>query len=95
MNGINDVIVLDSNAVIDLLNNKETLVTLGQQFPTAAACISVITQIEVLGYRRSKTVKLPDAVVAATAIVLNATLITRDSDLIKLKHDALRTWSIG
>jgi predicted nucleic acid-binding protein len=128
VNGNNEAIVLDSNAVIDILKNEDILFTLEQKFPQAAFCISVITQIEILGYpgitpevekqildfladittvnlddsiveaavaiRRLKTIKLPDAIIAATALALGATLITRDSDLLKLQYDSLHTVNI-
>jgi predicted nucleic acid-binding protein len=94
---------------------------LEERFPEAAVCISVITQIEVLGFpnitpeeekqivdflsaitvvnidnaiiagavairrNKDKKIKLPDAIVAATALALDATLITRDDDLLKLQ----------
>jgi predicted nucleic acid-binding protein len=128
MSGNNETVMLDSNAVIDILKNEAAFTALEQKFPEAAFCISVITQIEVLGYpaitpeaeqqildflkditivnlddliveaaiaiRRLKTVKLPDAIIAATALALGATLVTRDSDLLKLRHDSLQTDSI-
>jgi predicted nucleic acid-binding protein len=124
MNGNNETVVLDSNAVIDLLKNEAVFGALEQKFPRAAFCISVITQIEILGYpsitpeaeqqildflkditivnvdnlivetavaiRRLKTVKLPDAIIAATALALGAILVTRDSGLLKLRHNLLQ-----
>jgi predicted nucleic acid-binding protein len=42
--------------------------------------------------RRSKLgIKLPDAVIAATAIVMDATLVTNDDDLLGLNFPGLRT----
>jgi predicted nucleic acid-binding protein len=40
--------------------------------------------------RRKKLVKLPDAVIAATAIDFDATLITRDTDLLDFAYPGLR-----
>jgi predicted nucleic acid-binding protein len=128
VNGNNRAVVLDSNAVIDILKDREKFLLLDQKFPEAAFCISVITQIEILGYpsitpetenqildflkditivnlddiiveaaiaiRRTKMVKLPDAIIAATALALKASLVTRDSDLIKLQNDSLQTTGI-
>ncbi|GMO17241.1 MAG: hypothetical protein Pg6A_03520 [Termitinemataceae bacterium] len=128
MNGI-EAVILDTNAVIEMLNNKFTAVVFEKYFSNTAVCISVITQIELLGYpdisddeeikiknflsdisiiniddiiieiaisikrNKHKKIKLPDAIVAATAIALNAALITKDNDLLKLKYDKLRTWT--
>ncbi|MDR2477315.1 MAG: type II toxin-antitoxin system VapC family toxin, partial [Treponema sp.] len=117
MNG--KTLVLDTNAVIKLLDNEECSRFLDDHFPNNVRCISVITQIELLAYpditqeadklirfflsdipiiaiegdiaeaaiqiRRSKPhIKLPDAVIAATAIDFNAILITNDADLLRL-----------
>jgi predicted nucleic acid-binding protein len=40
--------------------------------------------------RRRKLVKLPDAVIAATAIDFDAILITCDTDLLDFPHPGLR-----
>jgi predicted nucleic acid-binding protein len=124
VNGNDKVIVLDSNAVIDLLKSAVALAKLEQRFPHAVFCVSVITVIEVLGFpkitseleaqilafftdvtiigvtddiakiaidiRRRKLVKLPDAVIAATAIDFDAILITRDTDLLDFPYPGLR-----
>jgi predicted nucleic acid-binding protein len=124
VNGNDEVIVLDSNAVIDLLKSAAALALLEQRFPGAVFCVSIITFIEVLGFpkitpemeaqilaffadvtiigvpddivkiaidiRRRKLVKLPDAVIAATAIDFGATLITRDTDLLDFPYPGLR-----
>jgi predicted nucleic acid-binding protein len=44
--------------------------------------------------RRSKSVKLPDAITAATAIVEHAVLLTSDPHLLTLKWPGLRTFNI-
>jgi predicted nucleic acid-binding protein len=126
-----NAIVLDSNAVIELLNDEANSLALEEQFPDAAVCISVITQIEVLGFpnitpgeekqivdflsditvvnidnaiiagavairrNKNKKIKLPDAIVAATALALGATLITRDDDLLKLQLDSFSASTMG
>ncbi|GMO62360.1 MAG: hypothetical protein Ta2A_08920 [Treponemataceae bacterium] len=134
MNGRSEhTFVLDSNFVIDFLNNKIA------EFPTcewteAQYFVSIITRMEILAApkstpedekdahtflsgvtvipltdevervaieirRRNATqkpkIKLPDAIIAATAIALDATLVTRDSDLLKLNFPGLSTLSIA
>jgi predicted nucleic acid-binding protein len=44
--------------------------------------------------RRIRAVKLPDAIIAATAIVLDALLLTDDPHLLKLRWPGLRVQSI-
>ena len=39
---------------------------------------------EVIALRRSRKLKLPDSIIAATAVVLDATLLTRDDQLLRL-----------
>ena len=46
-------------------------------------------------FRRKTNKKLPDSIIAATSIVSNATLITRDKDLLKLNFPELHTLSIA
>ncbi|MDR2588754.1 MAG: type II toxin-antitoxin system VapC family toxin [Spirochaetales bacterium] len=128
MNG--KTLVLDTNAVIKLLDNEECSRFLDAHFPGNVRCVSIITQIELLAYpditreadtlirsfladipiitidgdiaetaiqiRRSKPlIKLPDAVIAATAIDFNAVLITSDVDLLRLRWQGLAAVSIG
>jgi len=122
-------LILDTNAVIKLLDDENNSLVLDAIFPGNTRIISVITQIELLGYpgiteeaedlilsflnnipiisidditvenavqiRRSKTsIKLPDAVIAATAVEFKATLVTNDDDLLKLSFPGLKTISI-
>jgi predicted nucleic acid-binding protein len=122
-------LLLDTNAVIKLLDDEENSRFLDNVFPDNVRSVSVITQIELLGYpditeeadelirsflddvpiisinieivetaiqiRRNKLgIKLPDAVIAATAIVLNAVLITNDDDLLKLSVPGLETLNV-
>jgi predicted nucleic acid-binding protein len=124
-----EILVLDTNAVIKILDNKEKSPLLDNAFPDSERVVSVITQIELLGYpditeeaeelirsflddipiisldisivetaiqiRRSKpSVKLPDAVIAATAIEFDAILVTNDNDLLNLSFPGLQTFSI-
>jgi predicted nucleic acid-binding protein len=44
--------------------------------------------------RRAASIKLPDCIVAATSIVLNALLLTDDTDLLGLSWEGLRTQRI-
>ena len=50
---------------------------------------------EVITLRRSTKHKLPDCIVAATAIVLNATLLSADVKLLRLERHGLKVKSIG
>ena len=105
--------LIDSNAVIDYLGNKFSVI--GLQFMNAVVdnvpTVSVITKIEVLGFsaplkhymlltsfmedatvidltppvvnqsielRKLYKIKLPDAIIAATSMVHDLTLITRN-----------------
>ena len=127
MNG--KTLLLDTNAVIMLLDNEKYSRFLDDHFPNNVRCIRVITQIELLSYpditqeadelirsfltdipiiaieggiieaaiqiRRSKPpIKLPDAVIAATAIDFDALLITNDVDLLKLMWPGLHAVKI-
>jgi predicted nucleic acid-binding protein len=49
------------------------------------------------GFRRNKNkkIKLPDAIVIATALALGATLITRDDDLLKLQFNSFSSSTMG
>jgi predicted nucleic acid-binding protein len=44
--------------------------------------------------RRSTTVKLPDSIIAATSIILNAILLTDDHHLLNLSWPGLQTQNI-
>ena len=44
--------------------------------------------------RRATSTKLPDCIIAATAILLNATLLTDDDDLLKLSWPGLQAVNI-
>lgn len=106
-------VVLDTNIVIYFLDGK-----LLNPLPTGDILVSVITEIELLGFhgltpesesailsllrlancigiddsvkeeairiRRSNRLRLADAIIAATAIVSNAILLTLDSNLLSL-----------
>jgi predicted nucleic acid-binding protein len=130
VNGCSDAVILDSNVVIDMLNDQSVSEALQARFPDSAVCVSVITQIEVLSYRAMTAeaeirireffediiiigvegfiveaaidirravpkVKLPDAIIAATAVALDAALVTRDNDLLKLVWPGLQTMDIS
>ena len=49
---------------------------------------------ETIALRRSVKLKLPDCIVAATAIVLDSVLLTADNELLRLDWHGLRTQSI-
>jgi len=49
---------------------------------------------EVIAFRRSTKHKLPDCIVAATAIILNAMLLTADSKLLHINWPGFKTKNI-
>ena len=49
---------------------------------------------ETIALRRSVKLKLPDCIVAATAIVLDSVLLTADKELLRLNWSGLKTQSI-
>jgi predicted nucleic acid-binding protein len=125
MSGIENL-VLDTNAAIKLLDDEEKSRFLDEAFPNNEKVVSLITQIELLGYpditeeadelirsflddiviilpdieiietaiqirRKRPTLKLPDAVIAASAIALDAVLVTNDNDILKFTFPGLKT----
>lgn len=111
--------LLDTNALVALLQGHEGLLTLTEQAQWLG--VSVINVLEFLGFdgltdadrdlfavflsrvaivdlvyensalmaliadiRKRKTVKLPDAIVAASAVLSQALLVTNDAQLLKL-----------
>jgi predicted nucleic acid-binding protein len=107
--------ILDTNVVIDTLNNDLDLLAFLDAFPDCEVFINPIVEIEVLSkpdmsgqeeatarvlldlfkraeidkptcdiavqIRRAKELRLPDALIAASAIILNATVLSNDSHL--------------
>jgi predicted nucleic acid-binding protein len=107
--------ILDTNVVIDTLNNDLDLLAFLDAFPDCEVYINPVVEIEVLAkpgmngqeetaarallglfkraeidkptcdmtveIRRAKELRLPDALIAASAIVLNATVLSNDSHL--------------
>ena len=47
---------------------------------------------ETIALSRSSQLKLPDAIIGATAIVYNARLVTRDPHFLKCKYEKLHVW---
>jgi len=126
MNGTN--VVLDTCAIIKLLDRKYDLNVLGVNVDESQFFTSVIARMELLSkrnmsndekrdivdflsdltvipldedieltaveIRQATSVKLPDCIVAATSIALNATLLTDDDLLLNLSWPGLRTQKI-
>jgi predicted nucleic acid-binding protein len=116
--------VLDSNRIIDLVDDREGAGALREKLKDAKRYASVISRIEALAspklspedeksirrflktlkiiplnrkvekgalmLRRTTGLKLPDAIIAATALSLSASVISRDNDLLKLNVPGLR-----
>ena len=57
---------------------------------TTVVPISADIEEAAIAIRKSTKIKLPDAIIAATAVVLNAVLLTGDSMLLKLAWPGLR-----
>jgi predicted nucleic acid-binding protein len=47
---------------------------------------------ETIKIRRNTNLKLPDAIIAATAIVIGAEVVTTDNDFLKCTYPMLRVW---
>jgi len=107
--------MLDTNVIIDTLNNNLDLLAFLQSFPGCEVYINPVVAIEVLAkadmseneeaaaralldsfkwaeidktvcdiavqIRRAKELRLPDALIAASAITLNAAVLSNDSHL--------------
>jgi predicted nucleic acid-binding protein len=135
MNGTNTEknksrIVLDTNAAIFLLTEKDMSKELQRQLNNATLYISVITKIELyakqglppaeiqkigdfiseisvspleepvvditIAIRQSNpNIKLPDAIIAATAVALKALLLTDDSRLLKLSFPGFSAQTVS
>jgi predicted nucleic acid-binding protein len=121
---MNGKFVLDSNRVIDLVDDKEGAGLLREKLKDVKRYISVVSRVEALAspklspeddkiirnflktfkviplnrkveknaimLRRKTGLKLPDAIIAATALSLGADIISRDEHLLKLKVPGLR-----
>jgi predicted nucleic acid-binding protein len=85
MNGMTDnCLVLDTNAVIFLTTRDNVIPNdLENELNKSELFISVITRVEI---RRTTNIKLPDCIIAATAIVLDAVLVTNDVHLLHLSR---------
>ena len=89
MNGmIENSFVLDTNAVIFLTTRGNAMPSdLENKLNEAALYISVITEIE-------SKLKVPDCIIAATSIILDAVLLTNDDRLLGLSWPGFRTQNI-
>jgi predicted nucleic acid-binding protein len=90
---IKRIVVFDSNILIAWSKKKLDRDLFIRRFSGCKWIISEITEIELLSYsirlRRSTNRKLPDAVIAATAVLAKATLISNDLHLLKAAYPGL------
>jgi predicted nucleic acid-binding protein len=98
MNGMTESrFVLDTNAVISFTADGNVIPAESEGiFDEAELFISIIADSvsvvdinsaikkQTIDLRRSTKIKLPDCIIAATSIVLNAVLLTNDDKLLKL-----------
>ena len=77
----------------NMTNNEEKDIL---EFLDALTVIPISETIEkkAIEIRRATSVKLPDSIVAATSIILNAVLLTDDRHLLDLSWPGLRTQNI-
>jgi len=78
--------VFDTNAVI-------FLITKGNVIPSIIDLTDEVKK-NTIALRRTVKHKLPDCIVAATAIILNATLLTADEKLLRLKWQGFNVRNI-
>ena len=56
--------------------------------------LDAVIEKETIKLSRSTKLKLPDAIIGATAIAYSARLVTRDPHLINCQYDRLHLWSL-
>jgi predicted nucleic acid-binding protein len=61
---------------------------------TSIVDINPAIKKQTIALRRSTTIKLPDAIIAATSIALHAVLLTRDAKLLRLSWPGYRAQDI-
>jgi len=55
--------------------------------------INAAIERETIALSRYSKIKLPDAIIGATAIVYDAKIVTRDPHFLKCRYEKLRIWS--
>jgi len=119
-------LLLDTNAIIDFLKQKNDPLDLYSLILHHECFVSIIVKLELLKYpditpseeyaiteffrfipiiplneaienetialSRSTKLKLPDAIIGATAIVYNARVVTRDPHFLKCQYKKLLIW---
>ena len=78
--------MLDTNVIIDTLNNDLDLLAFLETFPDCEIYINPVVAIEVLAKAGMSKDEEADALIAASAIVLNAIVLSNDSHLRDYKH---------
>lgn len=93
---VNDQINISIISKIELLSYHDTTdedETLINGFIKKLTVVSISTEIEqnTIEFRRKTRLKLPDSIIAATALSIDATLVTCDEKLTKTNYPKLRT----
>jgi len=76
------------------LRIKELYVMNGTNIVFDTCAVIKLVEQKAIEIRRSTSVKLPDCIVAATSIILDAILLTDDKHLLNLSWPGLRTLHI-
>jgi len=69
---------------------EKTILEFLQLFPIIPLNDAIAT--ETIALSRSTNLKLPDAIIGATAIVYDAEIVTNDSHFLNCKYEKLRIW---
>ena len=74
-------LLLDTNVIIDFLKQTDTTLDLPSIILEHECFISVIVKL-----------KLPDAIIGATAIVYESEIVTRYPHFLKFQYEKLKIW---
>ena len=75
----------------DISPNEEQIINeFLQLFPVLS--INTAIENETIAFSRSSRLKLPDAIIGATAIVYDAEIVTRDSHFLNCQYEKMHIW---